>query len=359
MKGGGTERQLTYLSRELGCAGFEVHVTLNQGGPNLPALRAAGAIIHELELTGNHDVRVLSRLLRVISSVRPDLVQCWLTQMQIAGGLAALMSRTPWVFAERASGIAYPPTFKNRLRARIGSAASAIVSNSAEGDRYWQSRASPSVRRYVIPNALPLDAIAAAPAATSEEAGLAPGEALVLFAGRLDKQKNASAIVHALSRVRSTVPFRAVLCGDGPLRAEIERLVTGFRLETKVKLIGYTSGLWGLMKRADVVVSTSLFEGSPNVVLEAMACGSPLIVSDIPEHREILDDECATFVNPDDAGAMASGIEAVFVDGAGASRRADRARLRAQRHASPAIARQYLAVYRDILSGHRPDLPAA
>jgi glycosyltransferase involved in cell wall biosynthesis len=325
-----------------------VHVALHHGGPNLTALLDAGATVHELELRGNHDVRLVNRLLRVMSEVQPDVVQCWLTQMQIAGGLAALIARRPWVFSERSSAAAYPATVKNAVRTRIGSFASAIVSNSCAGDRYWDKRARAGVRRYLIPNALPLEDIASAPAATPEEAGIAPGEAFVLFAGRLDEQKNAAAFVHALSRLRSTVPFGAMLCGEGPLRADLERLIVALRLENTVRLAGYASNLWGLMKRASVLVSTSLLEGNPNVVLEAMACRCPLVVSDIPAHLEFLDADSAVIVAPGDPDAVARGIESVLADPVAAASRARVAAAQSESHAVGRVVQQYVGVYRDV-----------
>ncbi len=56
------------------------------------------------------------------------------------------------------------------------------------------------------------------------------------------------------------------------------------------------ASVWALMKKASVFVSLSAYEGCPNTVMEAMACGCPIIVSDIPEHREILDEQSALFV---------------------------------------------------------------
>jgi glycosyltransferase involved in cell wall biosynthesis len=350
MEGGGAERQLAYLARALRGSPWQVHVALNHGGPNLAQLHDAGAEIHHLGLRGNHDVRLVHRLMRVMSEVAPDIVQCWLTQMQIAGGAAAVMTGRPWVFSERSSEEAYPRSVKNALRSRMGSHAHAIVSNSAAGDRYWLQRARKGVRRYVIPNGLPLEEIAAAPVATAAQAGVAPGEAFILFAGRLDEQKNAAALVRALGRLRPTLAFRAVLCGEGPLRADLERLIRELGLQSRVRLAGYSQEIWSLMKRANVLVSTSLCEGNPNVVLEAMACHCPLVVSDIPAHLEFLDARCAMIVRPGDPDALARSIESVLENPDTAAERARVAAERSASHALPLIAQHYVGVYSDVLS---------
>jgi glycosyltransferase involved in cell wall biosynthesis len=354
MGGGGAERQLTYLAQGGAQSGCEIHVALNHGGPNLDALAAAGAVIHRLSVRRNHDPRMLSRLVAVITAVKPDVIQCWLLQMEIAGGAAAVVTRTPWVLSERSSVDAYPPGLKTRFRIGIASLASAIVSNSPAGDRYWGARTRGTVPRYVVPNALPFDEIAAVPVATDEEVGLQPGEAFVLFAGRLDPSKNADALVPALRSVSSSRPLRAIFCGDGPSRDRIEALLVAHGLVSRVRLTGYTSNLRSLMKRASVLVSPSRFEGSPNVVLEAMACGCPLVVSDIEAHHDLLDDRSAILVNTDEPSAIARGIEAVLADPIAADRRASVACSRAERHALPLIAAQYAAVYRDVLSRRAP-----
>jgi glycosyltransferase involved in cell wall biosynthesis len=270
--------------------------------------------------------------------------------MELMAGIAATTSGVPWVFAERSSTGAYPPTVKNYLRVRAAAFASAIVSNSNGGDQYWRERRS-GVPRYVIGNAVPLEEIRAAPAA-EERCGPA-GEVSVLFAGRLDPGKNADVLIRALARMRSASRVRAVLCGDGPLRTHLERLIGEHGLHDRVQLFGYVQNLWSLLKSADVLVSPSRFEGCPNVVLEAMACGCPLIVSDIPAHRELLDDRSALFASPDDAQGFAERLDQMIDDPESATERARIAQARAEHHALPEVARQYLTVYREVLARRR------
>ena len=347
MAGGGAERQLTYLSCELVRAGWDVHVAVIQGGPNDARLDATGAVVHRVRAFGNHDPLILARLIRTVRQVRPDVVQCWLLQMEVLGGLAAMMTGTPWILSERTVAPAYRPGAKTWLRVQMGRRAGAIVSNSSAGDHYWQARAG-RVKRFVIPNGLPLEEIDAAPPTTAAAMGVPTDEPVVLYAGRLVAEKNVETIIRALRLVADVRPVHGIVCGDGPFGERVSRLIAELRLVDQVRTVGFVSTLWSLMKRANVLVSASLFEGSPNVVLEAMACGCPLIVSAIPAHRELLDEGMALFVDPNQPRQVADAIESVLNDAAGAAQRAQAARTRVQAFGLPLVASRYAQVYRTI-----------
>lgn len=348
MEGGGAERQLSYLAGALMATGCDVHVALVRQGVNFARLEATGARIHLLGPASSHDIRLPGRVLRTVVHLKPDIVQCWLLQMEVLGAAAATATRTPWIFSERSSAGAYPKTLKNRLRVLVASGASAIVANSDGGAAYWSDRAR-SVRRYVIANGIPLDDIARAPRENSSD-GAACDAPRVIFSGRLDAGKNAAGFLDAVRRTTAAPAMRAFIYGEGPLRAEIERAIAVRQLETRVRVMGFAPDLWSVLKRASVFVSPSRFEGCPNTVLEAMACGCPVIVSDIPSHRELLDDESALFVPVDDADALARAIDRVLADPGAAARRAARARQHAEGYAMPLVAERYVRVYRDVLA---------
>ena len=347
MAGGGAERQLTYLSCELVRAGWDIHVAVIQGGPNVGRLDATGAVVHRIGALGNHDPLILTRLIRTVRAVRPDVIQCWLLQMEVFGGIAAIATGIPWILSERTAAPAHQPGVKTWLRVRIGRHATAIVSNSSTGDRYWQARAG-RVKRFVIPNGLPLEEIDATPPTTEAEVGVPGTVPVVLYAGRLSAEKNVETMVRALRLIADVRPVRGIVCGDGPCRERLAGLITELRLVDQVRAVGYVSKLWSLMKRANVLVSISFFEGSPNVVLEAMACGCPLIVSEIPAHRELLDDGMAIFVDPHQPRQVADAIASVLNDPAGAAKRAQAALIRAQVYGLPLVAQRYAEVYRTI-----------
>src|SRR5437016_1713687 len=95
---GGAERQLAYLASAQAARGYDVHVACLRGGPNAGRLERSGANLHLLSSStesakggfraAHYDPRVVWRILRLILSLRPDIVQTWLEQMDVIGGLA-------------------------------------------------------------------------------------------------------------------------------------------------------------------------------------------------------------------------------------------------------------------------------
>jgi glycosyltransferase involved in cell wall biosynthesis len=349
MGGGGAERQLAYLATELPRLGWNVHVALLQRGSNWARLEASGARIHQLDAWNGYDPRLFLRLRSLMAALRPDIVQVWLPQMEVHGGLAALFSQRPFVLCER-SAAAYRPGLKYQLRLRMARRASAIVSNSAGGGAHWCEELGDDVRRYVIPNGVPLQEIAEAAAMPLPGIDGHLDAPLILFAGRFERVKNIDTLLRALSILLGRRRVRVLCCGEGALRGQLDRWARD-QPDGRAIVTGYQPQLWGLMKRATVVVSPSWFEGRPNVVLEAMACGVPLVVSDIPAHRELLDESSAMFVPPASGAGLARAIETLIDDQAGARARAAMARQRAASFELSTVARQYADMYHEILAG--------
>jgi glycosyltransferase involved in cell wall biosynthesis len=346
---GGAERQLAGLVVELASLGHEVHVVFSRGGVTLDSLKAGGVATHEVGGGGNHDPKIFFSLVGLIRELKPDLVQTTLVQMDILGGAASLLTRTPWILQELSSAPCYAAGWKNRLRARLGARAGAIVSNSAGGVDYWRSQGATRAPLHVIPNGIPLDEIAGAGPEGADGFGLGGAEKLVLYAGRMDGGKNVGNLIAALAQIADDIPFHAVLCGDGPLRPSLEQLAGELGIRDRLVFPGYVENPWALMKRADVFAFVSRFEGSPCVVMEAMACGCPLVVSDIPSHRELLDERSARFVNPEEPAEIAEAVMSTLSSGEAALARAASARAKVPELSFETMARRYEQLYLSLI----------
>lgn len=341
MGGGGAERQLLYVAHELVRRGWDVDVAVVFPGLYDARLRATGCHIHHVGAAGRFDPRIFVRLVRLMIRTRADLVQTWLTQMDILAGAAATMLRIPWILSERSAKEAYPPSLLHRGRVLIGRSAHVVLANSERGRDYWAGVGLDPARIHVIPNLAPVAVIDAAPPMPRPD-----GEALIVCVGRLTASKNLPLLLDALAIVLRRRPCRAVLCGDGPLRAEILSRAAALGIADRLLLVGFVTNVWSWLKAADAMVALSAFEGHPNAVLEGMACGAPLVVSDIAAHRAILDDASARFVGPD-ADEVARAIDAVIAAGR-PTESTRRARARVTEPSIDDIVRRYEEVYRSL-----------
>jgi glycosyltransferase involved in cell wall biosynthesis len=350
--GGGAERQLALLAPELCRLGLEVHIAFGQLGvnseANLDLISRSDIKLHRIPSLTNYDPTILLRILRVIRLVRPDLIQTWILQMDVLGGLAAILAGVPFVLSERSSTLMYPRTWKYWLRTQVGQRASSIIANSEGGAAYWKPR---TTRIAVIRNGLSLDLIKNASPADLASLGFPTGARLILFAGRFSAEKNIDVLVRALDKVLvEKMDCIALLFGAGELQSNIQSRVGMARARDRIRLLGYTNELWSWMRRASAFLSISRFEGNPNAVLEAMAIGCPLVVSDIPQHREILDDSTALFCDPNSVEDVAVAISKALSNPAAAAARAEVARQKTTEWSVKEAAGRYFQLYNTVLS---------
>ncbi len=346
LAGGGAERQVSYLVRGLHELGCDVHLGIFRGGVNLPRVEVSGATLHWIREDSRYDPFLVPRTIRAIRAIRPDVVQTWLTQMDVVGGMAALVTRAPWILSERCSDQHYPRDLKNGLRRFLGRFATAVISNSSGGDEVW---AGLPPARFVVANALPLDEIARAPRDDDDYGD----SRVILFVGRLDREKNLFNLLPALKDVMAQRDAIALLCGTGPLESDVRRWVEDAGLTSRIRLLGFTDRTWSLMKRADLLVAMSWYEGHPNAVIEAAACGCPLVLSDIPAYRECFDDSAALHAPPDNPKMFAARILEAL-DATGETRaRAARAKAIAERWSIERSATEHLRIYERLTAAKR------
>ena len=110
----------------------------------------------------------------------------------------------------------------------------------------------------------------------------AGGEPVILGVGRLTQQKDFETLVRAAAIVNRTRPVKLILLGEGRRRPVIEALVGELGLAGQVEIMGHVDGVGGWLSRADLLVSSSLWEGSPGAIIEALAAGCPVVATSCP-----------------------------------------------------------------------------
>lgn len=321
---------MVYLATGLARRDWLVHVLVFEGGPNASELAESEVEVILLRASSHFDPRMVSGMRRVLRRIQPAILHTRILLMDIVGGLASLGSGTTWVASERSSGDAYNTSWRWRLRNRIvRHRADLVIANSLGGVAYSELAVSHNVPISYIPNGIPLNRFTAL-RTTKVDANLPQGVDIVLFAGRLTQAKDPKTLINAVPRVVAQRPNTTFLiCGDGPDRELLFSLVQQRSLGGHIKFAGHVRQLPEWIARSTLVVSTSLWEGQPNVVLEAMACGTPLVVSDIPAHREILDRSSAILVPKGSPLDLASAITNVLDNREAAQARAQKAMKRA------------------------------
>ncbi len=348
LSGGGAERQLASLGSELARRGHDVHVAFVHGGVHAERLSASRCTIHRLAVSGKRDPRILTRFVSLTRRLRPDIVHTWLAHMDVIGGSAARLLRVPWVISERSAALNYPRTLLHGVRLVVGKGADLIVPNSAGGAEYWLSHGVDSSRIEIVPNFVPLEEIESAD--LLRDSRIAESDEPVLYVGRLSAEKNLTTLIDAMQHVcRQRPAAKLVICGEGPLLSELTARAHAAGLEERIVFAGFVPNIASWLKRSNAVVAVSFYEGHPNAILESMAAGVPVVVSDIPAYRSILDEDSASFVPVGNPREIAAAIMRTLDDRRSAHERAARAKERVRSLSLDAAVTRYEEIYRLVL----------
>jgi glycosyltransferase involved in cell wall biosynthesis len=178
------------------------------------------------------------------------------------------------------------------------------------------------------------------------------GPPVVLGAGSLRPEKDFPTLIAAFAKLRATVPARLVILGEGAQRPELERLARETGFGDDIELPGFVRNPFSFMARASVFALSSVVEGLPGVLIQALACGCPVVSTDCPSGpAEVLDDgRYGRLVPVGDAEGLAAAIAETLAappDPAVLRRRADL-------YAADRVVAAHLAVFDGALGTRRP-----
>jgi glycosyltransferase involved in cell wall biosynthesis len=284
----GTEIATYYLAETLAKRGHEVHVitSLDEGLPEVSCER--GFHIHRLPKS---EIRFIGALIfwadivRALRKIKPDIVHA----QNLINGIPALLSnkllKIPYVVYGRGSDV-YLPCWFTKLTAKTTlKNASAVIALTEHMKGVMQTICNRDV--IVVPNGINL----------GEDTGRRsergdPGKK-ILFVGRLDPIKGTRYLLGAMSILHRDMPgVKLILVGDGEEREPLESLTDSLRIRECVVFAGRVphERVQDYMNRAEVLVLPSLSEGFPVTILEAMACGLPVVATRVGGIPDIIED---------------------------------------------------------------------
>lgn len=250
--------------------------------------------------------------------------------------------------ADRYAGVRRRP--RDWILPRLYRRADAIIAVSAGvADNLRLLGAGKDSRIVVVPNGVALDRIDSKAAEPVDHPWLQGGAEPVLVAiGRLVPKKDYPTLLEALYLVRRSVPARLIILGDGPERGRLESLARKLGIEQHVSMPGFRGNPFAYLAQANLYVLSSISEGMPSAMIEALACGCPVVGTDCPSGpSEILDNgRYGALVPVGDTKALAAAmLEAL-------KQPPDRARLRARaaEFSVQACVDRYMKVLTDVAS---------
>jgi glycosyltransferase involved in cell wall biosynthesis len=317
LRGGGAERVMLELATEFSKAGMSVDLVLVKAeGPYLPLVPDT---INVVDLAANRTLKALPALVAYLRRRRPHAILATIDHINMMTVWARFIACVPSRVVLRISNMA--PERKTGRYGRLGMPilkflkrmtflyADRIIAVSAGVKGNLNERVSlPADTIDVIYNPVDGDKLQSLSREAIGHCWFDTGQVPVILAvGRLEKQKDYPTLLRAFAKVRVQQPCKLLILGEGSERNRLEAMIDDLGLKSDVSLPGFVSNPFPYMAKARVLVLSSTHEGMPNVLIQALALGTPVIATDCASGPdEILDGgRYGSLVAVGDSAAMA------------------------------------------------------
>ena len=370
--GGGAEMHLLRLINHLDRDRFRLSVAVGRGGGDYEENLAEDVEHHVLRegpfvsstLRLIRSIRPLRRLMR---EKRPDIVFSVMDHANVAALLAARpLHETPCMVigVQNTPSMKYRKGWRNPVQQSIFTFMSVLypradhivpLSRGVAGDLAASLPALREEATTVIYNAGVSDPLLEK-AAQPPPDEVPREEPLIVACGRMTEQKGFSYLLESFAHVRRHVPARLWIIGEGEERGALKTQARRLGVSDYLWMPGFKKNPYRYMAAADVFALSSLWEGFGNVVVEAMACGAPVVATDCPHGpAEIIDEgNSGLLVPPADAQALADALLRVLRDSSMRDRLSRSGRKRAEDFHAAAAAEQYGRLFQREARGENP-----
>jgi glycosyltransferase involved in cell wall biosynthesis len=320
--GGGAERVLLTLAQVFIRRGMAVDLVLS---------RAAGAYasdipegVRVIDLGCRRVLTSLPRLVRYLRSERPAVLLTTMSHANVVGLWARRLAGVPTRVVVREANTLSVSTDQGKGRNRFMPllvrryypwADGIIAVSNGVAEDLLELTGLPRSKVRVLPNPVVTPELAVRAAEPLDDPWFGDGAPpVILGVGRLDPQKDFPTLMRAFAAVRSKREARLLILGEGKERSHLESLARELGIAADVRLPGFVSNPFSYMARAAVFVLSSAWEGMPGVLIQAMACGAPIVATDCESGpREALaGGKFGRLVPVGDQGALAAAILATI-----------------------------------------------
>jgi glycosyltransferase involved in cell wall biosynthesis len=304
---GGTPTVVRELALRLrGTAQVQV-ACLGKRGPVAEQLAAAGVTVTALAAAGSTDLRVLPRFVHLVREQRFDTVFSFLLHANAVAAASSLFLRdVRWIQSVQTTQ-PWPRWHWMIQRLAYRAADKIVVPSPSAAAAAHEWAGVPAEKMIIIPNAIdPAEFPAITPA---DHRRPYP----ILFLGRLDPIKDVPTLVDAVSRLNGLVHLD--IFGEGSDRSRIEKRIAERNLSSQLTLHGQIDRPQTVLSGAGILVLPSLAEGFGLVLIEAMASGIPVIATDVPGIRDVVQhNQTGLLVPPSNPAMLAAAIQQLVED---------------------------------------------
>lgn len=323
---GGAQRQVIELANNMDQDRFDVHVcTLSDYVPLGKQLRNSKDRLHTVVKKNKVDFTVVPRLARLLKSLNADIVHSYLFSADIASRLAGRLAGTELIIGSNRCAN-YSPKKRNILAYKMTrGCVDLIIANSKAGAQFDSKMyGQPSSDYRVVYNGVDTEQFRPQDRnAIRNELGIPSEKCVIGVFASFKPQKNHSMLFRAFRIILDSFQDTQLLivgdqlygnmAGTGEYHARIEALIDELGIRHRCTFLGNRNDVERIYPACDITVLSSLYEGTPNVLLESMACGIPVVATNVCDNSYVVKEgETGFLVELGDMEGMAGHIQTLL-----------------------------------------------
>lgn len=281
---GGGELKLLELVKNVSTEKYNTFVcSVGQGGPLQEEFKKVCPNVYVLNKKHRFDISLVFKVAKLMKKEKIDIVQTTLFYADVIGAIAAKMAKVSVVISWEVVTQSFKAIHRMAYKVAQRNIDMVITVSDAINKKMVEVRKIGSRKVKTIHYGVDLTKFhlnGQEKSLRRKELGFSDNDILVGTVARLTEQKGHKYLLPAAQGiVKRFRNVKFVFIGDGPLRSDIESQICSLNIKSNCKLLGFRTDVKEILNLFDVFVLPSLYEGLPNVVLEAMACGNPVVAT--------------------------------------------------------------------------------